>query len=103
MLWVYPWSSTRERLHQDPVQDMRGYGTYNQTAGTWSDESSLMLCTVESPLEGLDTGPLGSLFVRWIHEAHWTPWEMVLDVGGTTLQAINRPSQVISLMAYGMH
>ena len=42
---------SRERLRQDPVRDMRGYGTYNQPAGTWSDDSSLMLCTVGSLLD----------------------------------------------------
>ncbi len=84
---------SREELRQDPVQDMRGYGTYGQPAGTWSDDSSLMLCTVESLLDGLDTGHLGSLFVRWLQEAHWTPWDKVFDVGGTTNQAINRLSQ----------
>ena len=65
---------SREGLRQDPVQDMQGYGTYNQPAGTWSDDSSLMLCTVESLLDGLDTGHLGSMFVHWLYEAHWTPW-----------------------------
>ncbi len=84
---------SRERLRQDPVRDMRGLGTYNQPAGTWSDDSSLMLCTVVSLLDGFNAGHLGSLFVRWLHEAHWTPWEEVFDVGGTTRQAINRLSQ----------
>ena len=78
---------SRERLRQDPVHDMRSHGTYDQPAGTWSDDSSLMLCTVESLLDGFDTGHLGRLFVRWLHEAHWTPWEEVFDVGGTTRQA----------------
>ena len=84
---------SRERLRRDPVVEMRGHGTYNQPAGTWSDDSSLMLCTVESLLDGFDPGHLGSLFVRWLHEAHWTPWKEVFDVGGTTRQAINRLSQ----------
>ena len=52
-----------------------------------------MLCTVESLLDGFDAGHLGSLFVRWLNEAHWTPWEEVFDVGGTTHQAINRLGQ----------
>jgi ADP-ribosylglycohydrolase len=84
---------SRERLRQDPVQDMRAYGTYDQPAGTWSDDSSMMLCTVECLLDGFDTGHLGSLFVRWLNEAHWTPWGNVFDVGGTTRQAINRLKQ----------
>jgi ADP-ribosylglycohydrolase len=54
-----------------------------------------MLCTVESLLDGFDTGHLGILFVRWLNEAYWTPWDEVFDVGGTTRQAINRLSQGI--------
>ncbi len=83
----------REQLRQNPVQDMRGYGTYHQPAGTWSNDSSLMLCTVESLEDGFDTGRLGMLFVRWLNQAHWTPWQEVFDVGGTTRQGINRLSQ----------
>ena len=30
------------------VTDMIGFGTYNQKPGTWSDDSSLTLATVES-------------------------------------------------------
>ena len=84
---------SREQLRQNPVQDMRGYGTYHQPAGTWSDDSSLMLCTVEGLADGFDTGRLGMLFTRWLNQAHWTPWQEVFDVGGTTLMAINRLSQ----------
>ena len=54
----------REQLRQNPVQDMRGYGTCHQPAGTWSDDSSLMLCTVEGLADGFDTGLLGMLFTR---------------------------------------
>ena len=84
---------SRESLRQNPVQDMRGFGTYNQPAGTWSDDSSMMLCTVESLLDGFDAGHLGTLFVSWLDEAHWTPWEEVFDVGVTTSRAINHLRQ----------
>ena len=30
------------------ITDMIGYGTYRQPAGTWSDDSSLTLATMES-------------------------------------------------------
>ena len=84
---------SREQLRQNPVQDMRGYGTYHQPAGTWSHDSSLMLCTVEGLADGFDTGCLGMLFTRWLNQAHWIPWQEVFDVGWTTRMAINRLSQ----------
>ena len=33
------------------VTDMIGYGTYNQPPGTWSDDSSLTLATMESIIQ----------------------------------------------------
>jgi ADP-ribosylglycohydrolase len=40
--------SSREDRKRDPVTGMRGSGTHNQPPGTWSDDSSLLLCTVDS-------------------------------------------------------
>ena len=68
---------------------MREYGTHNQPKGTWSDDSSLLLCTVESLLNGFDLADMGRRFVRWNTEGYWTPWGSVFDIGGTTRQAIN--------------
>ena len=78
----------REHLRSHPVKEITGYGTYNQPPGTWSDDTSLMVCTVESLLDGLDLTHLGSLFVRWLHEAYWTPWGEVFDIGNTTHVAL---------------
>jgi ADP-ribosylglycohydrolase len=71
---------------------MRGYGTHHQPPGTWSDDSSLILCTVESLLDGFIPYHMGQLFIRWYQEGHWTPWGKVFDVGGTTRSAIRRLS-----------
>ncbi len=35
----------REKLSEAPVTDMRAFGSHNVPAGTWSDDSSMMLCT----------------------------------------------------------
>jgi ADP-ribosyl-[dinitrogen reductase] hydrolase len=42
--------SNRAARQRDPVTNLRGQGTHYQPKGTWSDDSSLMLCTVESLL-----------------------------------------------------
>ena len=39
---------SREELRRNPVTDMRGFGTYNLPAGSWSDDSSMTLCTMDS-------------------------------------------------------
>ena len=38
---------SREELAASPVRDMRGFGTHNQPAGTWSDDTSMTLCLLE--------------------------------------------------------
>ena len=35
---------SRRRIAKDPVTGMRGYGTYDQSPGTWSDDGSLTCC-----------------------------------------------------------
>lgn len=37
----------REALKKNPVTDMIGYGTWKVPAGTWSDDTSMMLATVD--------------------------------------------------------
>jgi len=74
----------------DPVTDMRGYGTFNLPPGSWSDDSSLMLCTAQSLLEGFDLGRMGDLFVSWFTAGLWTPHGQAFDVGRGTWQAISR-------------
>ncbi len=72
------------------VTDMTGYGTHNQEAGTWSDDSSLALATLES------IGRLGKIspedimknFERWLFDASFAAHDEVFDVGGTTMDAI---------------
>ncbi|MBQ3434353.1 MAG: ADP-ribosylglycohydrolase family protein, partial [Selenomonadaceae bacterium] len=39
---------SRRRLTADPVKDMRAFGTWNQPAGTWSDDTSLTIAAMES-------------------------------------------------------
>jgi len=75
---------SREERKRDPVTDMRGYGTHHQPPGTWSDDSSLVLCTVDSLVNHeLDLHDMGQRFVRWYREGYWTPWGKVFDIGGT--------------------
>ena len=49
----------REGLRRDPVTGMREYGTHYQPLGTWSDDTSMMLGTMESLCGG--TQRLGGL------------------------------------------
>ena len=37
----------REYRDRDPVTDMRGYGAFDMPPGSWSDDSSLILATMD--------------------------------------------------------
>jgi ADP-ribosylglycohydrolase len=82
----------RATVQADPVRDMRGFGTHYQPPGTWSDDSSLLLCTAESLVEKhtLDLIDLGERFVRWETDGYWTPHGKVFDIGIATSQALSR-------------
>ncbi len=81
---------SRDYLKRHPVFDMTGYGTHSQPPGTWSDDTSLVLCTAESLCNGYDLDDMGQQFVRWLFKGHWTPHGQVFDVGQTTREAIFR-------------
>lgn len=83
--------NSRVRLSADPVKGMRGHGTHQQPPGTWSDDSSMMLCLVESLLErGYNPEDIGQRFVQWSEHGYWTPYGVVFDIGGTTHKSIAR-------------
>lgn len=39
---------TRETLKEYPLTEMVGYGSYDEPAGTWSDDTSMTLATIDS-------------------------------------------------------
>lgn len=78
----------RETLKKDPVVGMREYGTYNQPAGTWSDDTSMTLCLVDSLSKGLDYEDIMLNFIKWIEEGEYTPYGEAFDIGITTRKAL---------------
>lgn len=72
--------------------DMIGFGTYNQPPGTWSDDSSMTIATVESlcRIGEIDTEDIMMNFSSWLFCAKFTPHRAVFDVGGTTRKAIHK-------------
>lgn len=52
---------SRADLTADPVTGMREYGTHDQPAGTWSDDSSMALCLMESLTRGVDYEDMGRI------------------------------------------
>ena len=79
--------SSRSRLKLNPVVGMREGGTWNQPAGTWSDDTSLTIATMESigRLKKIDYTDIMKNFVKWYHEDEFTANNNTFDVGRTTL------------------
>ena len=84
--------SSRAERKADPVTDMREYGTHNQPKGTWSDDSSMMLGTLDSIGEkgGIDLNDIMSRFSGWKYADAYTPHGSVFDMGVTCSKAIDR-------------
>ena len=79
----------REQLKRDPVICMRDGGAHGQLAGTWSDDTSMTLCLMDSIHEkGIDYTDQMSRFSDWLWYAENTARGEVFDVGGTTKRAI---------------
>lgn len=86
----------REARRRDPVRDMRAYGTHQQPAGTWSDDTSLTCCLAETLAlpSGLTGAPdlvdFGRRALGWLDEAYWTATGETFDVGNATRAALGR-------------
>ncbi|MFD1432508.1 ADP-ribosylglycohydrolase family protein [Lacticaseibacillus yichunensis] len=66
---------------------MDGYGTYDQPAGSWSDDSSLTLILAANLLENGSLNDLMDKMVTYLDGAY-TPMGECFDIGNTTRKAI---------------
>lgn len=78
----------RGKLSWSPVVGMRAYGTHNQPAGTWSDDTSMTLCTLKSLTKGVDYDDIMNRFCRWVDDGYMTAYGKLFDIGRTTLYAL---------------
>lgn len=91
---------SRASLTKNPVKTMRGYGTYHQPRGTWSDDSSLTLCLMEALTKGYNLVAIAQEFIAWESQAKWTPHGSVFDIGITTSRAIFLLSEILRSKDY---
>jgi ADP-ribosylglycohydrolase len=79
----------RKKLDDNPVVDMRGFGTYPYPAGTWSDDTSMSLCALEAMTrDDWNTSTVMENFVKWLNDGEFTPTGECFDVGRTCFDAI---------------
>lgn len=77
-----------EQMKKSPATGMTGFGTYNQPPGTWSDDSSMVLATLDSLSGGVDYEDMIGKFCEWIFDGKYTPHGEVFDYGSTTWNAL---------------
>lgn len=85
------------------ITGITGFGTHNQPPGTWSDDSSMTLATIESVgrLKKIDLSDIMRNFYRWLYEGEFTPYGKVFDVGGATRRAIEKYAAGVSIKECG--
>lgn len=71
---------------------MRGHGTWNQPAGTWSDDTSMTLATLDSIKNNgkIDLTSIMHSFLWWRYADDYTAGGKVFDVGHTTARALDK-------------
>ena len=82
----------RAALIKTPVSQMVGFGTHNQPAGTWSDDTSLNLCLMDSLalVNNLDYRDIMERFMQWCQDGRYSPGGFAFDVGRTTSESLQR-------------
>lgn len=75
-----------------PVIEMQEYGTHHQPAGTWSDDTAMILATIEGLLQAgsYDPESIMQQFVQWVEKGKHTPHGEIFDIGNATRSAIRR-------------
>lgn len=84
----------REHLLEKPVKEMIGSAKTGQPAGSWSDDTSMEIATIDSFIQnkGFDYDDIMNKWEAWINEAKYTPNNDTFDVGRTCLRAIRNHS-----------
>ena len=82
---------SRERLEIFPLKEMIGYGSHSVPEGTWSDDTSMMLATMDSIIEncGINYEDIMYKFSEWTDYAKYTATDELFDIGISTSRAIS--------------
>lgn len=91
----------RETLQRDPVDDMRGYGSHNQPPGTWSDDTSMTLCLLDSLAGGLNYEDIMRKLHAWAYKSEYTPYGRMFGIGQCVMRAMSRYSKGIEPLLCG--
>jgi ADP-ribosylglycohydrolase len=87
----------RNHRKRYPVTKMTDGGIWQQPIGTWSDDSSMLLATVDSLCDGYNLTDLAIRFDSWLYHQQYTPHGEVFDVGAQTHDGLSRIHMLIEV------
>lgn len=91
----------RGKLTKKPVVDMCEFGSHNLPKGTWSDDTSMTLCLVDSLSNGINYNDIMDKFSLWLNKNEYTADGVVFDVGITTKKSISNYADGIAPIKCG--
>lgn len=86
----------RNVLKENKVTDMIGHGSHNVPKGSWSDDTSMTLATMDAIIKNegfIDFDKIMNNFLKWVENAEFTPHNYVFDIGRTVLSALRKYSK----------
>ena len=85
------------------VTGMEGHGTYDMPEGTWTDDGSMTLATLDSikTLGEVDLEDIMTSFVNWYEDGEYTPFGESFDIGNTCSIAIENYERDHNLLTCG--
>ncbi len=78
------------RKKSNKLKEMVGYGSHKVPEGTWSDDTSMTIATLDSitEKEKIDYSDIMDKFIDWYQKANYTATDQLFDIGITTRNAL---------------
>ena len=75
---------------KDYLKEMKGYGSYDVPEGSWSDDTSMTIATLDSIQENtkIDYEDIMKKFVEWFKHAKYCANDYIFDIGDSTCSAL---------------
>lgn len=83
---------SREELSINPLKEMIGYGSHSVPEGTWSDDTSMMLATMDSIINTIkiDYDDMMKRYCDWYMNSKYTATGVMFDIGISTRKALHK-------------
>ena len=72
----------------DPVKEMRSGGLFEVPVGGWTDDTSMVLATLESLITGFNPENMMHQFIAWLRQGKYSLFDYPIGIGKQILAAI---------------